>query len=261
MRFDHAIIAVINLEEASADFEALGFTVIYGGEHGGGLTHNALISFTDGSYIEIMAPTDPGLLQDPPEPRPGNYLFMFDAGEGYSGFCLHTDELDEVVERVRNLGIEIADPASGGRLRTDGVQLAWRAAFPLGSVSPFFMTDDTPRKLRVRTEPDLTTHANGALGITRVLSLVSSLDEGVARYSSLLGVQASRGEPLEGAETARFEVGGFEAVIAAPVDPSSPMGQALDHRGEGLFQIEVTVDQSSDAFSLVSHGARIDLVN
>lgn len=259
MRFDHAIIAVIDLPRATADFEELGFTVIYGGEHDGGLTHNALITFADGTYLELMAPTSPELIANPPEPGPGNYLFLFEGGEGYAGFALHTDELDAVVTRVRERGIEIADPASGGRLRTDGVELGWRTAFPLGSFSPFFITDENPRELRVRTEPELTSHTNGALGIPRVLSIVSSLEDGIMRYSAMLGETSSQGPIVEGAETAKFNIETFEAAIAAP----SVAGRLSDHledRGEGLYEIEIGTDRSGSAGSLVVHGASIKLV-
>ncbi|MBW2551150.1 MAG: VOC family protein [Deltaproteobacteria bacterium] len=52
---DHVIILVDDLEAASADFEALGFTVTPGGEHGEGLSHNALIHFADGTFFELLA--------------------------------------------------------------------------------------------------------------------------------------------------------------------------------------------------------------
>ncbi|MEI6179461.1 MAG: VOC family protein, partial [Chloroflexales bacterium] len=46
---DHLVILVGNLAAAVADYEALGFTITPGGEHTDGATHNALISFADGS--------------------------------------------------------------------------------------------------------------------------------------------------------------------------------------------------------------------
>ncbi len=261
MRFDHAIIAVLDLDVATADFKQLGFTTVYGGEHGGGLTHNTLITFADGTYLEVMAPTSPDLLSDPPAPGPGNYLFFFDGGEGYAGFALHTDELDAVVNRVRESGIEIADPGSGGRVRTDGVELAWRSAFPLGSYSPFFMTDDNPRELRVRTDPDLISHPNGALGIRRVLSVVSDLDAGVKRYTAMLGETPTQGLVIEGAATAAFKIETFEAVIAAPTPAAGRLFDHLENRGEGLHEIEIETDHSEAEGSMLAHGAPIKLVS
>ncbi len=261
MRFDHAIIAVLDLDVATADFKQLGFTTVYGGEHGGGLTHNTLITFADGTYLEVVAPTRPELLSNPPEPGPGNYLFFFDGGEGYAGFALHTDELDAVVSRVRKSGIEIADPGSGGRVRTDGVELAWRSAFPLGSYSPFFMTDENPRELRVRTDPDIISHPNGALGIRRVLSVVSDLDAGVNRWTAMLGESPTPGPVIEGAETAAFKIGTFEAVVAAPTPAAGRLFDHLEGRGEGLHEIEIKTDHSADEGSMLAHGAPIKLVS
>src|SRR5690349_16737047 len=52
---DHVVILVQDLDTASADYTDLGFTVVPGGEHTGGATHNALIAFADGTYLELIA--------------------------------------------------------------------------------------------------------------------------------------------------------------------------------------------------------------
>src|SRR3989338_6231807 len=51
---DHIVIVVQNLDEAARNYEKLGFTVVPGGRHPVG-SHNVLISFADGSYIEIIS--------------------------------------------------------------------------------------------------------------------------------------------------------------------------------------------------------------
>jgi hypothetical protein len=56
---DHVVIVVRDLAQASADFAAAGFTVTPGGEHADGATHNALIPFADGAYIELIAFKEP----------------------------------------------------------------------------------------------------------------------------------------------------------------------------------------------------------
>ena len=61
---DHVVVLVRDLSEAIAGYEALGFNVTPGGEHGGGATHNALIGFEDGCYFELIAFKDPSLKQD-----------------------------------------------------------------------------------------------------------------------------------------------------------------------------------------------------
>ena len=51
---DHLVIMVQDLDRAAKDYERLGFTVVAGGKHPVG-SHNALIAFADGSYLEIIA--------------------------------------------------------------------------------------------------------------------------------------------------------------------------------------------------------------
>ena len=62
--FDHAIIFVEDLATASEDYRSLGFTVLPGGTHAGGLTRNALIAFQDGTYVELLACTTANMFSD-----------------------------------------------------------------------------------------------------------------------------------------------------------------------------------------------------
>ena len=143
MRLDHIIVSVTDLEQAMADYGELGFTVFYGGQHAGGVTHNALICFADGSYIELIAPTDPAT---PPQSSP--YL---GAGSGFAGFALLADDLAAVARRLDAHGLAFAGPTAGGRKRTDGISLQWETLFLQDSIAPFVITDVTPRRLP-RTE-------------------------------------------------------------------------------------------------------------
>ncbi len=58
MQFDHFVIAVHDLAKTAADYRALGFKVIDGGEHADGKSRNALIAFRDGVYLELIAFTE-----------------------------------------------------------------------------------------------------------------------------------------------------------------------------------------------------------
>ena len=55
LSLDHVILVVSDLQIATSQFTQLGFSVIAGGVHSGGLTHNALIPFPDGTYLELLA--------------------------------------------------------------------------------------------------------------------------------------------------------------------------------------------------------------
>jgi len=55
---DHIAIAVDDLDAAGSAFETAGFRITPGGSHPTG-THNALIPFADGAYLELIAIEDP----------------------------------------------------------------------------------------------------------------------------------------------------------------------------------------------------------
>lgn len=260
MRFDHALIAVRDLAAAKQTFEAEGFTVLYGGAHSSGFTHNALITFADGSYLELIAPTDPGLLEHRPELGPGNYLFLFDSGEGFAGYALDTDDLEQVVNRIRERGLEIGDPQVGGRRRVDGVELRWRTAFLPGSTAPFFLTDDTPREHRVRREPEITTHSNGVTGAIRIVLAVKDLEHAIRRHIAILDTPALPGSAAPGALTADFDLGNFTVTLAAPKDHNRSVAEFLSRRGEVPYLIQLVTVRANRVGMLALHGARIELV-
>jgi len=260
LRFDHALVAVFDLAGAKAEFEALGFTVIAGGQHSGGLTENALVTFADGNYLELIAPTSRELLEHPPRPGPGNYLFLFDSGEGFVGYAFDTPNLDTEVERIRSKGIEVADPQPGGRRRPDGVKLTWRTAMLRNTRSPFFLTDDTPRNLRIRDESEITSHPNGAVGVVGIVIPVENLERAVAWHEEVLGVPSGPGSSRVGAATAEFQIGRFGLTLAEPEGDASPMADHLARRGQLPYQVRIRTTSPRQVAGLEARGARIELV-
>jgi len=261
MRFDHAILAVWDLPAARADFHKLGFTSTYGGRHRGGLTHNALIALADGSYLELMAPTDPAHLTT----RTGEgYLFAFQRGEGFAGYALHTEDLESDVGGMRRWGLLVGEPATGGRRREDGQELGWRMATLPEGMSPFFLEDVTPRELRVPARPEATTHANGALGAAGLVVLVADLEKSKERYRAILGRAPETGSGMPGAATADFSVGSCRITLAAPEDSGGELAAVLQRRGEGPYRLSLRVGSGKPAGLLdpgKTHGGEVELVS
>lgn len=189
LRLDHVVILVHDLDAAQARYREAGFTLVYGGQHTGGYTHNALIVFQDGSYLELLAPTDPTLLKDDAHKQPGSFLSWFAEGEGFGGFALHASDLVAEAKRIQEQRIRLS-VSTGGRKRADGQELQWRSGFlDDRSLLPFFIEDVTPRKLRVSDETAHTSHANGAAGIQRITLGSSLFDSDGHTYNLLLGQQ------------------------------------------------------------------------
>lgn len=206
LRLDHAIIAVDDLATAIHDFAALGFSVLEGGIHASGATHNALIVFRDGSYLELMA-----LTGKPALPDTADYSFLFTSGEGFAGMCLSSDDLAADVAAIRARGGAISDPEDGGRLRPDGVGMRWRSAWIDGQPLPFVMQDLTPRNLRVTDDPAATTHENGASGVVGAIVQAGS-DALLRRFDAVFGASVGFGlgwaEYDCGSARIRLEFGG-----------------------------------------------------
>ncbi|RYE55135.1 MAG: VOC family protein, partial [Rhizobiaceae bacterium] len=139
---DHVVIAVTNLDRAVADYRSLGFTVYPGGVHHGGVSHNALVIFADGSYFELIA-----YLKEVPEVRWWQVLSR--SGEGLVDFALLPENTIRDLEMARSRGLDLVGPIDGGRMRTDGVRLDWQIVRPKTTDLPFWCGDVTPRHLRV----------------------------------------------------------------------------------------------------------------
>lgn len=112
-----------------------------GGRHPGFGTHNALATFGDKTYIEIIAP-DPS--QDITG-TPGAFLARL-AHPSLFHFAVNTTAIEAMQDRLSGLGLGFR-LVSMSRTRADGVTLNWRNLYPeghdYGFALPFFIQWDT----------------------------------------------------------------------------------------------------------------------
>lgn len=237
LALDHIVIAVNDLEAAIADYRAMGFQVLVGGQHPGRTSHNALIVFADGAYLEIIAWRAPA-----PEER--WYRTLRDHGEGLVDFALLPHDTAQMLAEARARGLDtLTGPLAGGRVRPDGEQLRWQTARHATPDVPFLCGDITPRALRV-PEGDVRTHPNGALGVAQITVAVHDLDTTLGRYRALLG-SAGPSIPdanaalatVDGVRSATLTVGPLKLLLqstsTAGNDGAAMLGQRLASRGEG----------------------------
>ncbi len=185
IRLDHVVIAVNDLETASNNYRKLGFTIQYGGEHASGTTHNALICFQDGTYLELLAPTG----KDPKDTEAADFRGLLAQGEGLVAYALACHDLDERCTKMKQQGLNIIGPKPGERLRPDGMKLQWKTAMIDDSMSPFFIQDVTPRKCRVSDDIEIISHRNGVTGIIALGFVTNEIPKWLQRYSGLLGTR------------------------------------------------------------------------
>ncbi len=161
LAFDHVIIVVEDLEQASAELHREhGLGSVAGGRHVGHGTVNRIVPMDD-SYLELMAIADSAEAEESPLGR--WVLWRQAAGGGVSALCIRTDEIGMLGRRLRE------EPSPMSRMRPDGVELSWRLA-GLGEMLlkglPFFIQwdmepGDHPGRMPV-------THERGVGGIAWV---------------------------------------------------------------------------------------------
>ena len=255
---DHIVIAVRDLAAASDDYARLGFTVTPGGEHTGGATHNALISFADGAYFELIA------FREPDRPQEHKWWATFARGEGTVDFALRSESVDFEGDRLKQAGIELDGPHDGGRLRPDGQRIAWRnlGLAAAGAPLPFMIEDVTTRDLRVPTGA-ATEHELGVTGIAGLVLLVADLDRATGPYQALLDTRGESSTPaVEGVRRAQRFRFGSQWIELAEADPSAgELQRHIEERGAGPYEI-ILAGAGADTERLpvdLTHGARIRL--
>ncbi|MCY3835809.1 MAG: VOC family protein [Anaerolineaceae bacterium] len=209
LAFDHMVIAVADLEAAMSAYASLGFTVRYGGQHPGRRTHNALITFAEGNYLELIAERS-GL----PPTSDAREAWVRDAvqsGQALLTFALRSPNLAATVARCEERGLPFSALQDGARERPDGARVAWRAASPSLPDLPFLIEDVSARELRISEAAEDVTHANGAKGLRQVELLAGDVAEVAASHTLLLGHSARQ---EQGA--ALFSLGEVELRIRAP---------------------------------------------
>jgi hypothetical protein len=255
---DHIVILVDDLARASADYTVLGFSVMPGGEHAGGASHNALVIFADDTYLELIA-----FKRSAPEHHWWHHVAL---GEGIIDFALLPTAIEADIAAARERGLAIEGPYEGGRLRPDGARVAWQTSRAATADLPFLCGDVTPRSLRV---PDgaIRQHANGVVGIAGLTVAVADLGVSATRYRALLGISEGETVPTgaaSGARAASFGLGNAEITLAMPGQAAnSLLREHLARRGEGPFEFRLRGSAQSATVPLDlahSHGARLDLV-
>jgi hypothetical protein len=255
---DHIVILVRDLDEASAGYSAAGFTVVPGGVHAGGATHNALVGFADGAYLELIAFTEPD------KEVPHRWWRRLAKGEGFVDYALLSDNLDDDAAAMRTRKVDVEDPVVGGRDRPDGQHVGWKnlhlTAAPARMALPFVIEDTTARSLRVPSG-DTAAHPNGAAGVSSLTLIVTDLPAAVRRLGAVLG---HPGEPTfhEAGDAHTFRVGLQDLVLLHPTDAASEAGQHLKDFGDSPYELVLSAGGADlTDHSLLpldqTHGARI----
>jgi catechol 2,3-dioxygenase-like lactoylglutathione lyase family enzyme len=246
---DHIVVAVNDLDQTTADYTRAGFTVLDGGTHAGGLTRNSLVTFQDGSYLELIALVDPAQ-------RPDHRFFTkLENGDGPIAFALRSDGLDEEAGTLQNTELQPNGPRDGGRARPDGQQVIWKTLSVESDAAPalpFLIEDVTDRTLRVPNGIS-SEHVLEVSGIEGVVIAVGDLDASRAAFTTLLG------EPRVVDNRLRYAAGDQWIELVVP-DGVSDLADFHANRGDNLYQIVLRPLDGAphrELSSSATHGLRV----
>jgi hypothetical protein len=232
LTIDHVTVAGARLRDLQSALATAGIVADSGGAHGNRTTEMAIASFSDGSYIELIAPLGGA---DPKTLAVHAWAKFMEANAGPCAWAVRAVDVAAAARRLKEAGAALNEPERGGRQRPDGKRLDWLTAQVgdegRGVFFPFLIQDLTPRKYRVYprgkpSAPDFT-------GVTKVVIVVKDLDSAVERYRKVYGLPA----PLKqvdkefGAHLALM--GGGPVVLAAPLSPDSWLSARLNQFGAG----------------------------
>ncbi|MGB5365494.1 MAG: VOC family protein [Polyangiales bacterium] len=270
---DHVVLLVDDLDRASNDFEAPGFTVEPGGDHGNNLTHNALIFFEDGTFLELFAIKSgwraslirflyrAGALGFLGRTAKHGTLFRFielaNTSEGLADFCLLASSVHEVNDAVKRAGLHAPDAMSTLRVRPDGREVRWQMVSLPAAGLPFLRTPYVPT---IRPEPELTHHKNGAKGIARLQ--IESPDPSTLSllYARLLGTEPRPAKGQNGGPRT-FQVGSALIDIVQAKGASDARGARRSSRGLRTVALKASTGAPSYVLGPArTHGADIRLI-
>jgi len=119
---DHLVLGVSDLQRGIEWFEQkTGVRAVVGGRHPNRGTQNALISFGNRQYLEILAP-DP---QQPGHERAADLLTL--ATPRFVLWASATHEINALAQNAKAAKLTVAGPFDGSRARPDGKLLKWRS--------------------------------------------------------------------------------------------------------------------------------------
>jgi hypothetical protein len=231
-KIDHVTIAGSELKQMQARLASVGIASVYGGAHSNHATEMALVSFPDGSYLELMG-TPPNAEADAVARHVWAKFLKENAGP--CAWAMREKNLAAEVSRLKAAGVVVSAPVASGRTRPDGVRLEWETSDvggeARGTFFPFLIQDRTPREQRAF--PQGKPVNKEFRGVTRVVIAVRNLDDAIQRYRQAYGVPRPIKQVDHGFQGYLALLGNLPVVLAQPLNAGSWLAERIERYGEG----------------------------
>ena len=250
---DHVVFGGTDLDALTDRFERIGLDGQYGGTHADGTTHMRVVPFRDGSYLELIAPTN---ATDPTDA--GYWPARLAADAGPTAWCLRGEDAGEMACEAVRSGFSVHGPTPGGRTTTDGRVLEWDAVVldgdavdpahgsgtgAAGEALPFVCVDRTPRTWRV---PPADAHVAPASGVEAVLLAVEDAGAWTRRFRRLAAIPRPVDVDLPGLDGDAVVFPGTPLVLVEPT-PGSDLATRTAELGVGPCGYLLGVDDIEEA--------------
>ncbi len=230
-KIDHATVAASSMKQMQANLSAIGIASVYGGPHINHASEMALVSFPDGSYLELMA------IQPNADPKAVDehvWVRFLRGNAGPAAWALREKDIAGEVQRLKAAGIPVSPPEKSGRQRPDGVRLDWETSTlgneARGTFFPFLIHDFTPREQRAFPQGKPVT--KDFRGITRIVIAVRDLDAAVKRYRQAFDLPDAIRQVDQSFGAHLAIVGNAPVVFAQPLNADSWLTKRLEEFGE-----------------------------
>jgi hypothetical protein len=231
IKIDHVTVAGASLERLRAGLASAGIESEYGGPHANGGTEMALVSFPDGSYLELIAvrkDADPKAIDSHAWSR----FLRVEAAP--CAWAASLADLAPEIARLRAAGVRVSEPHRSGRARPDGVRLEWetvQVGDSQGGLFPFLIRDFTPRRDRAFPSGKASNKDFG--GLSRIVIAVRNLENAVKLYRQAYGLPAPLKQVDKSFEAHLAVMGGTPLILAAPLTADSWIAGHIEQFGEG----------------------------
>ena len=231
-KIDHVTVAGSDVRQMQAKLASVGIASVYGGAHSNHATEMALVSFPDGSYLELM-----GIQPHADAAAVAGHVWakFLRENAGPCAWAMRDKNLAAEVSRLKAAGVAVSAPVASGRTRPDGVRLEWETSDvggeTRGTFFPFLIEDRTPRDKRAFPQGKPLTRE--FRGVTRVVIAVRNLDDAIARYRHAYGVPRPIKQVDRSFEGYLALLGNLPVVLAQPLNGGSWLAARIERFGEG----------------------------
>ncbi len=228
LKLDHVGICAYDLQSLQDAFASVGLRAEYGGAHATGGTHNALLGFDDGPYLELIALQKPGPVAD----DRWNTL-----KPGTSHACFWAVHIDDLKGQVDGFGMRSWKPAilSRGAARNQTARCCNGKPRPhrMTKAATFFLLPFRTLPRSSRIQPSTSVKGSELTGVTRVVIGVNELNAAIALYRRAYHLGQPKLATNDNFEAKLAYFQGYGVVLASPVSKDSWLSEHLRQFGQG----------------------------